>query len=444
MTKNMIIGIGAFAAAGAQARAWQLPEVSSKTYPDFEGQNRVAQIAEKGKFHFLFYGDFPGSVPTSNEDAPQMTVDPLISIASAAAHTSHVGFAATMATEWHTPFTIARQFKALDALTGGRTAWNAVTGSSPQAASLYGKTIPSSPERYGRAQEFVQIVQSFWGSWGKDAFDAADGKRIFADYSKVERLSLHGQYLSAQGSLPIPPTPQGQPVMFHSGGSPNSIAFAGRYADVYITEVWDPAQAAEQRRQLREAAVAAGREADDVKFIVGLMPTIADSKREALDQHAYFMEPKYRQQVRYLSMFFNTPLTEADLDKPLSAEALEQAKHAQVGDPRQGIALKVAQEGWSIRDIINHSVIDYHPGVQGTAQDVVDHMVQWYEAEAADGFWLLPDTHDVALTRFVDEVVPLLQKKGLFHQDYEGTTLRENLGLREQYGVDPRILQEGK
>ena len=442
MTNQMIIGLGAFSSAGSDPRSWQHHESLSKTYPDFEGQIRMAQTAERGKFHFLFFGDFPGQISESNEAIPQMAPDPLISIAAAAMHTSAVGFAATMATEWHSPFNIARQFKALDALSGGRIAWNAVTGSNRQAAALYGKTLPSSTERYGRAEEFVQIVQSYWASWEKGALEAGDGERIFADYNKLKPVSFRGHYLSAQGVLPIPPTPQGQPVMFHSGGSPNSIAFAARYADVYITQVWTVADAVRQRRQLRQAAVATGRSPDDVKFIAGLSPVIANSKREALDKHSFFVDTNLRQQLNYMSMIFGTEFTTSDLERAIPQEIINNAKHGYISDPRQPQVVAIAEEGWNLRDVINHSVINYHPTVLGTAQDVIDHMKLWFSSGAADGFWVLPDTHDADLVRFVDEVVPVLQKEELFHKDYMGSTLRENLGLREQYGIDPRIVKE--
>lgn len=440
----MIIGMANFSAAGSQALAWRDSESHSSSYPDFEGYAHSAQLAEKGKFHFLFLGNFPGMLPDNNAEPPSMTPDPVVTIAAMAAKTSHIGFAATIASEWHEPFNVARQFKALDSYTAGRTALNAVTGSNPQAAALYGKEIPSSMERYGRANEFVQIIQALWGAWNKEASESIEDTHIFADYSKVNRLHLQGSYLQMSGALPLPPTPQGQPVMFHSGGSPNSINFAGRYADVYVTEVWTPEEAADQRRQLRNAAIEAGREPDDVKFIVGLMTTIADSKREALDRHAVFMEPKVAQQVRYLSMFFNTSLTVDDLDRALTEEEIENAKSSRVGDPRHSIALKVAAEGWTIRDIINHSVIDYHPAVQGTAQVIADHMEHWFKVGAVDGFWVMPDVHAIDLHRFVDEVVPELQKRGLYHHDYEGKTLRENLGLRDQYGIDSRILDSAE
>ncbi|GAA1047529.1 hypothetical protein GCM10009567_17780 [Rothia amarae] len=132
----MIIGMANFSAAGSQALAWRDSESHSSSYPDFEGYAHSAQLAEKGKFHFLFLGNFPGMLPDNNAEPPSMTPDPVVTIAAMAAKTSHIGFAATIASEWHEPFNVARQFKALDSYTAGRTALNAVTGSNPQAAAL--------------------------------------------------------------------------------------------------------------------------------------------------------------------------------------------------------------------------------------------------------------------------------------------------------------------
>ncbi|QNE88922.1 NtaA/DmoA family FMN-dependent monooxygenase [Corynebacterium incognita] len=439
--KHMLLGLASFASASAQATAWKHPASKMGRFPDVEGLQQSAQLAEKGKFQFLFLGDFPGGIPRTNAEAPQNPPEPILAIAAMAQHTKNVGFAATAHTQWHEPFHVARQFKALDLLTHGRTAWNAVTGSDPQAAALFGTSMPSSEERYGHASEFVQIVQSFWDSWGEDVYAGADGKETFADYSKIKRHSLKGQYLEAAGALPLPPSEQGQPVMFHSGGSPNSIAFAGRFADVYVTEVFTLEEARYQREALRKAAVEAGREADDVKFIAGVMPTIAKDKRTALDRHGFFMEPKLRQQIRYLSMMFGTNFGPEDLDKPIPADIIERATYAGARDPRQGTAIAVAQEGWTLRDVINHSVVDYHPAVQGTATDVADHMQKWFEEGGADGFWIMPDLVELDLVAFVDEVVPILQQRGLFHEDHESNTLRGNLGIRDQQGVDKRILR---
>lgn len=438
---QMLLGMGFLGSFGASAKAWQ--ETDTRTYPDFAADVRYAQLAERGKFHFLFLGDFPGLVPQHDSEVPMMTLEPIVSGTNILAQTRHIGVVATVHTQWNYPFTVARQFKAMDLMSGGRMAWNAVTGSSAQVADCFGVTLMQGESRHEKHQEFVQIVQNLWACWGENALEANRDTGVFADYSQVKPVFLQGKYLKVSGTLPLPPSSQGQPVVFHAGGSPNSIEFAGRYANVMIGEVWTIEQGRATRDALRQAAMDNGRDPDEVKFIAGIMPTIADSKREALDRHASLMslmgEKTMHQHVRNISMVLGVPLSLADLDKPIDPMILDNVRIAPYSDPRTELVLKVAREGWSLRDVINHSVIDYHPATLGDATVTADHMTEWFEAGACDGFWVLPDVYEHDLKRFVDEVVPILQERGIFHAEYEGNTLRENLGIPYQYGVDNRI-----
>ncbi|SSY71016.1 Putative monooxygenase moxC [Alysiella crassa] len=187
---------------------------------------------------------------------------------------------------------------------------------------------------------------------------------------------------------------------------------------------------------LRQSAIDNGRNPDDIKFIAGIMPLIADSKQEALDRHAFFMdEQTLYQRVRHIGAVLGTVFDLDDLDKPIDPAILDKVQITPYSDPRTEIVLKVAREGWTLKEVIHHSVIDYHPASVGTAEDTADFMTEWFNEGACDGFWVLPDVYEVDLKRFVDEVVPILQERGVFHQDYEGDTLREHLGVPYQYGL---------
>lgn len=438
--KQMLLGLGFTGAYGANAKAWISEGVNSDTYPDIKADIRYAQLAEKGKFQFLFVGDFPGAVPDDNSNVPSMTLEPIITSTAILQQTKRIGVASTVHTQWNIPYTVARQFKGIDLMSGGRIAWNAVTGSSPKVAEHFGVNLMDSKSRYESHYEFVEAVQHFWATWGEDALKANKGTGVFAEYRQVKPVYLSGKHIKANGALPIPPSPQGQPVIFHSGGSPNSIAFAGRYANAMIGEVWTIEQGITTRNALRQAAIDAGRDPDEIKFIAGLMPVVADSKRKAIDRHASFMDEKLIQQrLHYIGMVLGMRLTPEDLDNPIEPELLDRVEIDSYSDPRLENVLKVAREGWTLRDIIYQSVIDFHPATLGDAKENADHLTEWFEAGAADGFWLLPDAYETDLERFVEEVVPILQERGVFHEDYEGETLRENLGVPYQYGVDKRL-----
>ncbi|WP_426462261.1 NtaA/DmoA family FMN-dependent monooxygenase [Staphylococcus equorum] len=438
--KQMLLGLGFTGAYGANAKAWISEGVNSDTYPDIKADIRYAQLAEKGKFQFLFVGDFPGAVPDDNSNVPSMTLEPIITSTAILQQTKRIGVASTVHTQWNIPYTVARQFKGIDLMSGGRIAWNAVTGSSPKVAEHFGVNLMDSKSRYESHYEFVEAVQHFWATWGEDALKANKDTGVFAEYRQVKPVYLSGKHIKANGALPIPPSPQGQPVIFHSGGSPNSIAFAGRYANAMIGEVWTIEQGITTRNALRQAAIDAGRDPDEIKFIAGLMPVVADSKRKAIDRHASFMDEKLIQQrLHYIGMVLGMRLTPEDLDNPIEPELLDRVEIDSYSDPRLENVLKVAREGWTLRDIIYQSVIDFHPATLGDAKENADHLTEWFEAGAADGFWLLPDAYETDLERFVEEVVPILQERGVFHEDYEGETLRENLGVPYQYGVDKRL-----
>ncbi|MBP3089124.1 LLM class flavin-dependent oxidoreductase [Corynebacterium sp. sy017] len=436
--KKMIIGMQLGNGYGSQVTAWNFDGVDPHNYSNVDSHVRYAQKAERGKFQFIFFPDSPNQTMGSDKEAPQMTMDPLITMAAIARGTSKIGLASTASTQWNEPYNLARQLKTLDVISGGRIGWNAVTGSDPRGAANFGQNMESSAHRYGRLHEFVQIVQALWGSWEKDALVLDKEKGIFARRDKIRPINMAGEFLASAGPLPIPPSPQGQPVIFQAGGSPNGLQVAGRYANAVIGATFSIEDSIRQRNAVRKAAEDAGRNPDEIKFFAGVMPTIAPTKREALDRRGKFVEPNILQRVNYLGAMLGITLTRKDLDSPIDPAVLKNA-HAHPGDPRSAKALEIARQGWSVRDILYHGIIDFHPSPVGTAEEVADHLTEWFEAGAVDGFWYSPDAYEDGIDAFVDNVVPILQERGLFHTDYEGSTLREHLGAPEQYGLDPRI-----
>jgi FMN-dependent oxidoreductase (nitrilotriacetate monooxygenase family) len=440
MTRQMIIGMHLGNGYGALPGAWRMPGVDATSYTSFDAKVRQAQAAERGKLHFLFLPDGPSSVAADIEwEAPGFNLDVMMTLAAVARGTERIGMVATGSTTFNEPFNLARQFKALDIMSHGRAGWNAVTSAGDDVAANYGRGIPSSADRYGRAHEVVQIVQALWGSWGKEAWvhDQATGQ--FANAAEVAPINLGGQYVASRGPLYIPPSEQGQPVLFHAGGAtPNALSLAGRHASAVIGAAFTIEDARTQRSAFRDAAERAGRDPDEIKFIPGLMTTIADDQRAALDRRIMLAERAFPQRAAYLQRMIGVPFDPTQLDEPLSPQQLSAARLSD--DPRSANALEIAREGWSLRDILAHGVIDYQPVVAGTAVSVADHMQEWFEAEAADGFWVAPDVYADGLDAFVDDVVPILQERCLFHRDYAGSTLRDHLGAPAQYGLDPRVL----
>ncbi|MFJ7995598.1 NtaA/DmoA family FMN-dependent monooxygenase [Streptomyces sp. NPDC096310] len=334
---------------GAEPGAWRLPGVNLSSYTDMDQFVRYAQAAERGKIQLLFFADTPVLDVDLDDQAPHFAIDPLLVLTAVARETERIGLVSTGSTTFNEPYNLARQFKALDVISHGRAGWNAVTTSDPAAAANFGRQVPPRAEKYERAHEAVQIVQALWGSWEQGAWvrDVA-GKR-FADMSKIQPVNLQGRHVASRGPLPIPPSEQGQPVIFQAGGGGYGLELAGRYADGVYANPHTLEDGQAQRDALRDAAQRAGRDPDEVKMFAGFMPTIASSRRAALDRRRFLDESvDLRQRVRYLGAMIGLPLSFDQIDERLTADRLAGAVPSP-HDPRSARALEVAREGWTPR-----------------------------------------------------------------------------------------------
>jgi FMN-dependent oxidoreductase (nitrilotriacetate monooxygenase family) len=435
----MILGGMLGSSYGGLANAWRALGVDPYNYSSTDAQVRIARSAERGGFSFMFLPDFAAVRGGEEYAGLGMTMDPMLALAAVARETSHIGLVATGSTTFQEPYNLARQFKALDVMSHGRAGWNAVTTSDPTVAANYGQPVAGRSERYERAHETIHVVQALWGSWERDAWIGDRDSGRYFDADKLRPVNLRGQHVASRGPLPIPPSEQGQPVIFTAGGpSPHLLELAGRYANGFIAEVWTIEEAHQQRAMVREAARLAGRDPDEVKYFPGLMTTVAPSVREGLDRRLCVTGEAPAARVQMLGQMLGLHLGPERIDDPLTSDELARAYAAPV-DPRSENALRVAREGWSVRDILAHGVIDFHPTVVGPAELAADHLQEWFEAEAADGFWIIPDLAESGMDAFVGEVVPVLRARGLYPSEYAGSTLRDHLDLPEQYGLDRRL-----
>lgn len=438
MTRQMILGLHLGNGYGSQPGSWRMSGVDPAAYTSFDARVKHAQAAERGKFQFLFLPDGPSVVADIENEPPHFNLDVMLTLAAVARATNRIGLVATGSTTFNEPYNLARQFKALDIMSHGRVGWNAVTSSGEDVAANYGKSLPTSSDRYGRAHETVQLVQALWGSWGQDAWVHDQTTGQFANADRIAPINLAGEFAASRGPLYIPPSEQGQPVIFHAGGSPNSHALAGHFANAVIGATFSIEDARARRTAFRAAAERAGRDPDEIKYFPGLMTTIASDRRAALDRRIMMTGRTFPQRLAYLQQMLGLDRDTLELDEPLSKQQLAAARPSP-RDPRSDHALKIAKEGWSLRDVLAHGVIDYHPVIVGPPVEAADHMQAWFEAGAADGFWISPDVYDDGIDAFVEGVVPILQERGLFHTDYQGTTLRSHVGAPAQYGRDPRL-----
>ncbi|MCY7766796.1 NtaA/DmoA family FMN-dependent monooxygenase [Bacillus inaquosorum] len=424
---------------GLDQGAWRMPNADPAAYMNIDVLVELAKIAERGKIQMIFFADTPALTADISNQPPITPMDPIILLTALARETKQIGLITTLSTTFNYPYNVARQLKALDVISNGRIGVNFVTTSHPGAAVNFRDGIPGRQERYHQAHEFIQIVQALWGSWEEDALilDVKNGK--FADMDKIRPINMTGDYLTSKGPLPIPPSEQGQPVIFTAGGGDEGLKIAGRYASGVYANPYDIESSRIYREMVRSSAKHFGRDPDEVKVIPGIIPSIASNKEEALERRRQLdRNIDLRGRVQYLGTMIGIPLSFEQIDLPVQEEMLKYA-YANPQDPRSSRALELVKEGMTIRDVLAHGVINYHPVIVGTAEEVADFMEEWFVKGACDGFAIQPDVSFDGIRDFVDQVVPILQERGLFHDDYEGTTLRDHMEISYQYGLSKEI-----
>ncbi|OUM45086.1 NtaA/DmoA family FMN-dependent monooxygenase [Arthrobacter sedimenti] len=436
--KQMVLGVGLGNNFGVHAGAWRMPHVNPGAYTNIDVTVEQARTAERGGLQFVFLADRLFLHGDLAPTPPMFAMDPIIVLSALAQATERIGLIGTASTSFTEPYLLARQLKALDVISRGRAGWNAVPSYEPDAFANFGKERPPREKKYERLHEVMQVVHALWGSWGYEAGQPDQNGR-FADPAHIRPVNLHGTHVGARGPLPIPPSEQGQPVIVQPASSGYGLQAAGMYANVVIGMPSTIQESQAQRETVRRAAEMAGRDPEEIKFIAFTGYGVGDTVRAALDaRRALDDRIDLRVPLARLGALLGLEQEFTHADQPLTPERLASAR-AYPGNPRSAQAMTLAREGWSPRDILAHGVLDHYPSVVGTAEQAADHLQEWFDAEAADGFLINVDNFHHGIDDFVDQVVPLLIERGIFHNGYEGKTLRDHLGLPAQYGLDPRI-----
>ncbi|WP_158742679.1 LLM class flavin-dependent oxidoreductase [Acidisphaera sp. L21] len=410
---------------GNHIAGWRVPGAFD-TFQSLSVVQDIARISERGKFDLLFLGDGLSADPAAH---PSFTVrlEPITMLAALAATTSHVGLGATASTTYNEPFTVARAFASLDHLSNGRAAWNAVTSSGPEAAGNFGRTHPAHDQRYVIAEEFVDVVNGLWDCWEDDAITINRETGQYIDPAKVHKLNHHGAYFDVRGPLNIGRCPQGRPIVLQAGASDPGLALAARTADVVFAVVQDLGEAKAGYAALKSRMAEYGRPQSDISVLPGVMPVLGSTQAEAkqkLDFLQSFVTPTNA--IKMLSNRMGTDMSRFSLDGPVPDLPLPDTSH---GFARTMLA-KAKRENMSLRDLYNLTgAARGHWVLCGTPESVADTLEQWFVERAADGFNILPAHFPGAFDEFVDQVIPILQKRGLYRTDYSGNTLRDHLGL---------------
>jgi FMN-dependent oxidoreductase (nitrilotriacetate monooxygenase family) len=423
-----------FNPTGHHVASWRHPDAQADAGVNFAHYVELAQSAERGKFDFVFFADNVNvreARPEALSRSAQYIAnfEPLTLIAGLAAVTSRIGFVSTASTSWNEPYNIARKFASLDHISGGRVAWNIVTSSVDGEARNFGRErLEDHAVRYERAREFTQVVCDLWDSWADDAFVRDKESGLFFDPEKVRSLDHRGAFYSVAGPLNVPRPPQGHPVLVQAGSSNDGRAFAAEFAEAVFGNPLTIEWAQSYYADLKGRAATFGRAPESILIMPGISTYVGRTAKEAqelYDEMQARVDPVVG--IEMLSAVLGVDVSGYPIDGPLPEL------------DRSHVGSQASFDNWtelartqklSIRELCLRVVGARGKSViVGSAVQIADHMQNWFENGAADGFNImapyLPGQHDA----FVELVIPELQARGLFRTEYEGVTLRENLGL---------------
>jgi len=428
-------------AAGNHPGAWRWPAADPLSFSRIEGYLEWGRIAERGKLDAVFLADVPG-LHADLTDYPIVNgLEPTVILAAVAVVTERIGLVATASTTFNEPFNVARRLRALDLASGGRAGWNAVTTSGPRVAHNFVALEPGSAQRYARAEEFVQVVVDLWRSWAPDALTADIASGRYAEMARIRPIDHHGPEFDVAGPLSLPPSPQGYPVIYHAGVSDDVRTLTARTAEAMFSAVADRDAALADITEIRRRAVGFGREPGSVLFLPGLVTTIGGTEQEALRRREELDElSDSAGAVMGLALRLGLPPDSLHLDRPVP-EALRTRLPSGPGHVRPTVAM--AQRGLTVRDILRRGGGSGHVTAVGAPEQVADLVEEWFRLGATDGFTVMPDVTADGLPAFVDEVVPILQRRGVFRTEYRGSTLREHYGLPVPDLSHPRVESVG-
>ncbi len=432
MTQARQLRLGAFMRPVSIHTAWwRYPGSWPDANFNFAHIKRFAQTLERGKFDAFFMADHLAvlNMPMDalKRSATVTSFDPLTLLPALAVVTERLGLIATASTTFEQPYIIARKFASLDHLSGGRAGWNLVTTSNPDAALNFGMDDQMEhDERYRRAREFYDVVTGLWDSWADDAFIRDVESGVFFDPAKMHTLNHKGKYLSVKGPLNIARPPQGWPVVVQAGASEAGRQIAAETAEVIFASAGRIEDGRRFYADVKGRMRKLGRNPDHLKVLPGVLVIVGDTVAEAQAKRAKLDSLVHTDSaLPNLSMRLGTDASKFDLDAPLPP--IPETNASQSG--RQSAIDLAAREGLTVRQLAQRGAGYGGLTMVGTAATIADQMEQWLLTDACDGFNVMFPFLPAGLDDFVDKVVPELQRRGLFRREYEGTTLRENLGL---------------
>lgn len=421
-------------ATGHHIAAWRHPQAEANAGHDIDHYRFLAQEAERGLFDLVFAADSPAGFDGDREPEIRERVshgahfEPVTLWAALSQVTKHVGFVATASTTYEDPYLLARKFASLEHISKGRGAWNVVTTGADVSRNFSISGHPAHANRYERAEEFVDLVLDLWDSYEDDALLRDKESGIFVDTDKVHAINHRGQVFSVAGPLNVARSPQGRPVVVQAGASEPGRQLAARTAEVIFTANQTLADGQEFYSDLKGRLPRFGRRAEDLVIMPGIFPVLGGTEAEAKANYE-FIQSLVHPVIAWSILkqyYVGVDLSGYSLDD----KAPPVPAYTELNKSRVKLVADLAARGLTLRELyLALATGRGHRTVVGTPDQIANAIEEWFVGGAADGFNLMPPILPTGLTDFVDQVVPILQKRGLFRTAYEGQTLRENLGL---------------
>ncbi len=393
----------------------------------------MAKTLERGLFDALFFADTPGVFDRYQDRMDEAirygvcwpTMDPVTLLGAVAGATERLGLAATVSTGPHHPYSVVRQLSTLDYMSGGRVGWNIVTGHLRGEHRAYGLTELPHDERYDRAEEYMEICYALWNSVGEGAILADKASGVFADPAKVARIQHQGQYFNCDTVAPALPSPQGRPVLFQAGSSGRGQLFAMKHADVVFAIQPNLPGMKKFMDDFRATAASLGRTpAPGVTF--GVQPIVGGTEEEAQKKLDTLIEKMHFDgALARLSGTMGVDFSGMDLDQPL-VEMQTQGSQGLM----KAFSNIVDDKPLTLRDVaIRWGLSVGMPQIVGTPEQVADQLETIWRETGCHGYNVTPHVMPASIEDIVDQVVPILQKRGVYPTEYVGKTLRENSEL---------------
>ena len=436
---NEKLKLGAmFHPTGHHVASWLHESSQIDAGSNFRHYASLCQAAERAKFDLMFLADAvavrDGDVgPLSRWPQYMVFFEPITLLAALASITSRIGLCATATTSYNEPYNVARKFASLDHISGGRAGWNVVTSSNLSEAYNFGREAHYEHEaRYDRAFEFVEVVQGLWDSWDDDAFVRDRASARYFDPNKLHVLNHKGKHFSVRGPLNLARPPQGYPVIFQAGSSDVGRELAARTAEAVFTPQHTLEGAQAFYKDLKGRMAKYGRPPEALKVMPGFNPIVGRTPEEAEEKYRELLSLIHPDVGKILlsNALGNFDLSKYDPDEPLPT-ACDTHVHNMGQTSQKNVLAWAREENLTIRQLYQRFAgARGQRTVKGSPVQIVDEMESWFLNHGVDGFLIQPPTLPGGLDEFIEHIIPELQNRGLFRTEYEGETLRENLGLQ--------------